>query len=149
MAQNDKPDTWLPMSEVVAQTGLSQRTVYRMVTQGQLKQAQRRIPGRRPLPVFDPRRVAAIAASTLRPGATRRQTTTPNIDAPVKPGPQPEPVSDALLPPSELSFKLYLTEEEAIRYTGFGRAHLRAHGKGKPIGPHGSRVYRRVDLEKM
>jgi hypothetical protein len=60
-----------------------------------------------------------------------------------------ETVSASLLPPSELSFKLYLNEEEAIHYTGFGRAFLRASGKGKPIGPHGTTVYRRVDLEKL
>jgi predicted DNA-binding transcriptional regulator AlpA len=145
MPQTDNLDSWLPMNEVVARTGMSQRTVYRMVTEGRLKQAQRRMPGRRPLSVFDPRAVAQIAASTLRPDVIRQQNATPSATQ----NEDPDVVSGTLLPPSELSFKLYLTEEEAVRYTGFGRAHLRACGKGKMIGPHGARVYRRVDLEKL
>jgi predicted DNA-binding transcriptional regulator AlpA len=139
MAQSDKLDNWLPMGDVMARTGMSQRTVYRMVTEGRLKQARRPIPGRRPLSVFDPGNVAEIAASTVKPNRSAAQTVTR----------VPESFPGSLLPPSELSFKLYLTEEEAIHYTGFGRAHLRAHGKGRAIGPHGSRVYRRVDLEKL
>jgi predicted DNA-binding transcriptional regulator AlpA len=144
VAQSDKLENWLPMNEVVARTGLSQRTVYRMVTEGRLKQGQRRIPGRRPLPVFDPAAIAEIEASTVKPRVPRQHD-----NAPAEEGMPAENAADSLLPPSELSFKLYLTEEEAIRYTGFGRAYLRAHGKGRPIGPHGARVYRRVDLEKL
>jgi hypothetical protein len=139
MARSDKVEDWLPMAEVVARTGLSQRTIYRMVNQGQIKQAQRRIPGRRPMPVFAPAGVAGLVASTI-----------PVVTKPAAKGESAEEgVYPSLLPPSELSFKLYLTEEEAIRYTGFGRAYIRTHGKGRPIGPHGSRVYRRVDLEKL
>lgn len=59
-------DSWLPMPEVIAATGMSQRTIYRMVTEGKLRQASRPIPGRRPLPVFDPADVATLAQSTLR-----------------------------------------------------------------------------------
>jgi predicted DNA-binding transcriptional regulator AlpA len=149
MAQSDKLDHWLPMGEVVAQTGLSERTVYRMVAEGRLKQAQRRIPGRRPMSVFDPSGVAAISASTFKPRARPQQPAPQDGNAIVKDGLQREETFDSLLPPSELSFKLYLTEEEAIRYTGFGRAFLRATGKGRMIGPRGSKVYRRVDLEKL
>ena len=148
MAKTDKLDNWLSMSDVVSQTGLSQRTVYRMVTEGRLTQGQRRIPGRRPLSVFDPSEVAEIVASTSNPRSIRHQGAHPDETTPAAQGPD-SGTSGAPLPPSELSFKLYLTEEEAIRYTGFGRAHLRAYGKGRMIGPHGTRVYRRVDLEKL
>ena len=149
MAQSDKRDNWLAMGEVVAQTGLSQRTVYRMVSEGRLTQAQRRIPGRRPLSVFDPIEVAGIVASTSGPKPISGRPVNRRDKDSAEEAPDGERFPGAALPPSELSFKLYLTEEEAIRYTGFGRAHLRAFGKGKMIGPHGSRVYRRVDLEKL
>lgn len=137
------------MSEVLAQTGLSQRTVYRMVAEGRLKQAQRRIPGRRPMSVFDPGGVAEITASTFRPSVQPQRSTPEDGNKIDKHGSQAEQSSDSPIPPSELSFKLYLNEEEAIRYTGFGRAFLRAHAKGRMIGPNGSKVYRRVDLEKL
>jgi predicted DNA-binding transcriptional regulator AlpA len=132
-------DQWLPMADVVARTGLSQRTVYRMASQGRLQQAQRRIPGRRPLAVFSPESVSEIVASTGQPSPKPQARSEPAADG----------VTGSVLPPSELSFKLYLNEEEAIRYTGFGRAWIRVHGKGRPIGPHGAVVYRRVDLEKL
>jgi hypothetical protein len=135
------------MSDVVAQTGLSQRTIYRMVAEGRLRQGQRRVPGRRPMAVFDPEAVAEISASTIRSGDI--QEPAPERAGRAGKADVRNDDFDSGLPPSELSFKLYLTEQEAIRYTSFGRAWLRAHGKGKPIGPHGSRVYRRVDLEKL
>ncbi len=119
MAQIDNPDDWLPIGEVITRTGLSQRTVYRMVSDGRLKQGQRRIPGRRPLSVFDPAEVAKNSTAFSKPRENQ-----PVIDSQ-----DTEALSCALLPPSELSFKLYLTEEEAVRYTGFGLAHLRAYGK--------------------
>src|SRR5438270_126122 len=83
-------------------TGLSQRTVYRMVTEGRLKQAQRRVPGRRPLSVFDPGAVSAIVASTVKPDAIRQHTAPPQASASSNEGPPAETVSGPLLPPSEL-----------------------------------------------
>ena len=59
-------DDWLPMSEAISQTRMSQRTIYRMVAEGKLRQDSRPIPGRRPLPVFDPAGVAELARSTLK-----------------------------------------------------------------------------------
>jgi hypothetical protein len=144
MSQQDTLTGWLPMSEVVARTGMSERTIYRKVTEGQLIQAQKPMPGRRPLPLFDPGSVAEVMASAFKPRANARQKAIPPGDESAE-----RDGTGSFLPPSELSFKLYLTEDEAIRYTGFGRAFLRTHGKGKPIGPHGSTVYRRVELEKL
>ena len=137
------------MGEVVARTGMSQRTIYRMVSGGHIRQAQRPMPGRRPMSVFDPVNVMEIAASTVKAGAPPSQSAIPRHNQPLERDSRKEIVPGSPLPPSELSFKLYLTEEEALRYTGFGREHLRVHGKGKRIGPHGSTVYRRVDLEKI
>jgi predicted DNA-binding transcriptional regulator AlpA len=33
MAQTVNLDAWLPMGDVIAQTGMSERTIYRMVTE--------------------------------------------------------------------------------------------------------------------
>jgi hypothetical protein len=45
--------------------------------------------------------------------------------------------------------KLYLTELEAVAYTGIGRARLRELVQGDKIGPHGGVAYRRSVLEKL
>jgi hypothetical protein len=44
---------------------------------------------------------------------------------------------------------LYLTEEQAIRYTGLGAAELRRCAKGATRGPRGALVYRRADLDEL
>jgi excisionase family DNA binding protein len=78
-------DDWLPMGEVIKATGMSERTVYRQVTLGRLKQATRPVPGRRPLSVFDPVGVQQLIESMVKarpeilpPGAELALTTTPN-----------------------------------------------------------------------
>lgn len=59
-------DSWLPMPEVKTKTGMSQRTIYRMVQEGKLRQASRPIPGRRPLPVFHPGDVATFEEQQVK-----------------------------------------------------------------------------------
>jgi hypothetical protein len=151
MAQTVNLDTWLPMGDVIAQTGMSERTIYRMVTEGKLKQAQRPVPGRRPLSVFDPDDVAGLVASTMKPNGSALQTVAQtNVLDILRQALHPdEDAGAAPLLPSELQVKLYLTEAEAVEYTGLGRGYIRANAKGKTIGPNRSTVYRRADLEKL
>jgi len=61
----------------------------------------------------------------------------------------PDDDTGASLPPSELRCKLYLTEDEAVEYTGLGRGYIRANAKGKTNGPNRSTMYRRDDLGKL
>ncbi len=53
------------------------------------------------------------------------------------------------LPPSELARKLWLTESEAVRYTGLGRGYIAGKLQPGRIGPRGALVYRRADLEGL
>lgn len=53
-----------------------------------------------------------------------------------------------VLPPSELAHKLYLTESEAVRYTGLGKAAL-ANMPRVRKGPRRAWVWRRAELEAM
>lgn len=72
-----------------------------------------------------------------------------NVLNPVSRGSQP------VLPPSELRHRLYLSEDEAVAFTGLGKEtldKLRQAGKIARLqreGPRQSNVYRRADLEKL
>lgn len=55
------------MGEVRARTGFGERTVYRRVDEGKLRQAQREMPRRRPATVFHPDDVAALAEPMAKP----------------------------------------------------------------------------------
>jgi hypothetical protein len=61
----DKYADWLTMGEVQQQTGMSERSVYRRVTAGELRQAERPVPGRKPLPVFHPEDVRQYVAAMV------------------------------------------------------------------------------------
>lgn len=63
-----------------------------------------------------------------------------------RPHNEPMPAAPAL----PIDRKRYLTPEEAVTYTGLGLFHIESKlGRGLPIGPHGSRVYRRDKLERL
>jgi predicted DNA-binding transcriptional regulator AlpA len=150
-------EDWLPMGEVTERTGMSERTVYRMVTEGKLKQAQRPIPGRRPLPVFDPHDVEELAAATLkaRPQMISNETAIAPVrmlaDA-IRSAAHPEEQADDGLPLSELAHKVYLTTAEAVRYSGVTVDVLAEMVEKKKVHRLESMRpfrYRRTDLEKL
>lgn len=66
-------EDWLPFGAVKQRTQMSERTIYRAISAGKLRQAHRTMPGRRPLPVFHPEDVAKLATTILPPEAESRQ----------------------------------------------------------------------------
>lgn len=166
MANSVNLDAWLPMPEVIAATGMSQRTIYRMVTEGRLKQAARPIPGRRPLPVFDPVGVAELAQSTLK---ARPQVLPPMAESTaerippmefwaalieaVKQGPRQLPpaaeTAETALPTlAELRQKVLVTRDEAKRLGFSGAILADAVRTGKLAKLPGDR-FRLKDLEAL
>lgn len=152
MTPFSKYDSWLPMGEVLKQTGMSERTIYRHVRLGKLKQAQRPIPGRKPLPVFDPADVAQLAelalkaapeilppvdAMVLRDAVEVARTAILQRQAPL-----------AGLPPSELRFIAYLSIQEAMLFTGLPEKTIQRFAREGRVGKIGTR-YRRKDLEAL
>jgi hypothetical protein len=138
LAPSDNYEGWPAIGEVMARTGMSERSVYRAVSDGRLRAAQQPLPGRKPLPVYHPEDVdalerAAAAGKTtiMRPAAMAapRQDSPPPefwralIEA-VRPHPaalpQPAespdaPVLPELPPLAELRQKLIVTRAEAKR----------------------------------
>jgi hypothetical protein len=62
---------------------------------------------------------------------------------------EPKPAAITAVAPLPIDHKRYLTLEQAVEYTGLGKAYIREHATGWPIGPHRSTVFRRADLDKL
>jgi hypothetical protein len=85
-------------------------------------------------------------------GEEGARNSSPNVPA-LRSGMALEPLLELFAkreaPLSDLAHKLYLTEDEAVRYTGLGQAELRRCARGATRGPRGAFVYRRRDLEAL
>lgn len=157
--------------------GMSERGVYRRVSEGKLRQAQRPVPGRKPLPVYNPDDVDTLAAQSIRGTQALNYGTPPIMPSVAEsvaeklgaiaeaiadsaqrqfPAVEPEPDPDnsgewrnvANWPPP-----LFLTTEQAVRYSGLSTGYLNRlvnEGRLKRIeeGIQGYR-YRRADLEAL
>jgi hypothetical protein len=147
-------DNWLPMAEVRQRTGMSERTIYRLVETGKLHQARRPIPGRKPLPVYDPDTVAELENLALK---ARPHVMHPSISQELslaRETARETGLAEALnhlaecQTLAELARKTYLKIDEARALTGLSVEQIQMaarEGRVKRLG----RVYRRVDLESL
>lgn len=166
MSTTNGTSDWYTKTQVAEILAVSTKTVEKLAGDGKLQQQTVPRHGKPPIVVFHPADVererqarnpdgqlfvvppekpdvATAMVGTL--AAIAEKVTGP---AALPPAQEPEePGSGPLLPPSELRWKLYLTEREAVRYTGLGAATLRRRLKPEPIGPNGANVYRRADLD--
>jgi predicted DNA-binding transcriptional regulator AlpA len=105
--------TWISKPEACKLTGLSLKTIERLVTAGKIRMAYRRVPGRRPLAVLNPVDLETLAPQPAQP-----------VTLPVK----PVDVLSMLLQASSrvsLKDKLFLTVKEASELSGLSQAFLR------------------------
>lgn len=114
-------------------TGKSERSIYRLQARGLVRTISVPEPGKRNKTLYNVQDLQRFA-----PGP--KQLTAPE--------PEPEDEDSAtVLPPSELRHKLFLTQKEAVEYTGLGIGLLRARITRHAWGPRGSLVFRRSDLD--
>src|SRR4051812_36175605 len=135
-------DDWLTKAETKERTGISERTLERLIHEDKVRHEYRRIPGRKPLTIIHPEDVAELEVKTAKmvPGSL--------------PVPKP-PVRDmaellaALAPRLTIDKKLYLTLKEASEFSGLPITYLKRAIKEKLLPavkiPH-YRI-RRDDLE--
>jgi excisionase family DNA binding protein len=141
----DNFSTWLTKAEAVAQTGLGERTIERLMAKGVLKFAHRRVPGRKPLAVIDPNTLEAIkketvSATPLVPTVMRARKDTRALSL------RPLPARLAITQDVPLTEKFFLTLEEAVRLSGLPENYLKrliANGKLEAIRSGGWRIRRR------
>ena len=60
-------DDWKTQAEAAEILKCSQKTVGRMAAQKKIERVLRRVPGRKPMPVFNPDDIEAIRAETAQP----------------------------------------------------------------------------------
>lgn len=165
MSTTNGTSDWYTKTQVAQMLAVSTKTVEKLAGDGKLQQQTVPRQGRPPIVVFHPGDVererqarnpdgqlfvvppekpdvATAMVGTL--AAIAEKVTGP---AALPPPPEREETEALELPPSELRWKLFLTEREAVRYTGLGAAALRRRAKPEPIGPNGANVYRRADLD--
>jgi excisionase family DNA binding protein len=166
-----KPDysTWLTKQQAAQAIEASTKTIEQLARDGKLQQQRWRRPEGGPqIVVYHPRDVERLrkernpdAAPFVLPTAS-----TGSVNQELVPVRGPEQFMQALAAMTSqtsekrsttvrLSEKLYLTFSEAAEYTGLGVGYLRElvmRGELLPrkrIGPHGSSVLRREELEKL
>ena len=146
-------DDWKTKEEAAQLLQIGFKTVERYARAKKLRRKYRRIPGRRPLPVYHPEDIDRISRETIPL-------------APVEPPPSqaltrrldPAAFLSALIensngqpPKVRLSEKLYLTLNEASEYTGLSKTLLRRkiHDEELPALKDGGFKLRRRDLENL
>ena len=136
-------DLWLTKEETRARTGLSERTLERKITAGEIRKNFRNIPGRKPIVILHPEDVARLEERTLKPIVVH--------DLPIPKAPQVDMTAflSLMRPTLTIDKKLYLTLEEASQYAGLPKSYLKRQIKQGVIHAvklAGWRV-RRSDLE--
>lgn len=136
---------WLDKHQAAAALDMSTRSVLTMAGEGRIRSKRERDARTKQLTVF------LHAGDVERIRYERQQ---PRAMQPVKMQ-TPHTRSNALVAalqasgPVPLAQKLFLTEAEAVAYSGLGTAHLRQLVAAEKKGPRGARVYRRRDLEAL
>lgn len=120
-------DDWIAKSEAATKTGLSTKTLERMANDGKLRREYVNVPGRKPLPVFEPLGIEQLANKTLTPipvknngiSASRQIGTVAKTMSPLV------SLSESVAVSLSLTFKRYLTVEEAALFLGLSPTYVR------------------------
>src|SRR5262249_36763970 len=113
-------------------TGLTERTLERMVKRGELRRDYRNIPGRKPLPVFHPEDVEQLTTKTLTPIPMKRNGI-PKFRQLVPTLRQLPMASASVAVSLSLNEKFYLTLKEAAFLSGLPLSYLRKKVQSQEI----------------
>jgi excisionase family DNA binding protein len=144
---------WVPKSDVVRETGISERSLERRVQARKIRQGYRTLPGRRPLPVLHPEDVEQLRAEMVHRVTEEGEKNLPAL--PVRSNSNGVDALSALLSamtqqlPKERP--LFLTLREASEYSGLPQECLKrliAEEKLPAMKSSGYRIRRR-DLDAL
>ena len=154
----DPLDGWKTQAEAAEILKCSQKTIGRMAAQKKIQRVMRRVPGRKPMPVFNPDDIEAIRVEMVQvepfPVKERgegkvlaRQTSQDRFDL------LAQLLADRISPARSVPVeqKVFLNLKEAAEYSGMPKAWLMREiksGKIKAIKAGGWRI-RRAELEQL
>jgi hypothetical protein len=139
---------WPTQQEAAGALGVSTKTIQKYVAQGRLTQAMQSQINKPARAVIEPSGLERMVRERSQVSVQRAPNPSVEVVRFVSES-VPEQFANRPTPLSELAHKLYLVEDEAVRYTGLGAAELRRCAKGATRGPRGALVYRRADLEAL
>lgn len=147
--QEDFED-WVTKQEAAEQTGHSLRTLERLIQSKKIRQAYRKVPGRRPLTVLHPEDVKELKKDTLPAQPFSPQITTSTLPARILNGPTLELLT-ALNSRVAIKDKFFLSLKEAAELSGLSKAYLQKQITEKKLEALRDRGWkiRRSDLEKL
>ena len=147
----DPLDDWLIKTQAAAFLQVSEKTIERLATKGDVRRATRKRPGVRPLPVYDPDDLQKIKDSQIPRVEIISQAEAPQIPA-LAPSVDLPPFLQTLFPSDlPLRDKLFLTIKEAARFAGLPQATIRRliHAGKLPAAKAGGWRIKRSELEQL
>ena len=146
-------EDWPTLAEATSKTGISERSLHRMIANNRIRREYRREPGKKPVIILDPEQVEILARAQQTVHPIAEVSTLPaKVTQPAK-VPQPDMVAllSALTePPVPLRDKFYLTLKEAAKLSGLPQTYLLRkvrEGIINAVKVPGWRI-RREDLER-
>ena len=147
------PLDWFTKSQAAATLQVSEKTIERLATKGDIRRATRKRPGVRPLPVYDPDDLQKIKDSQIPRVEIISQAEAPQQRPALVPRADLLPSLLQTLFPSDLPLrdKLFLTIKEAARFAGLPQATIRRliHAAAIPAVKAGGWRIKRSDLEQL
>ena len=149
---DDPLDDWLTKTQAAAFLQVSEKTIERLATKGDVRRATRKRVGVRPLPVYDPRDLEKVKDSqtvqveVIAPAEAGQPTAlVPRVDLPS--------FLQTLFPATDIPLrdKLFLNVKEAARYSGLPQSTIRRliHAGKLPAVKAGGWRIKRSDLEQL
>ena len=146
-------DDWFTKSQAAAFLQVSEKTIERLATKGEIRRASRKRPGVRPLPVYDPDDLQQIKDSQIPRVEIVSQAEAPQRPALVPRADLLPSLLQTLFPSDHLPLrdKLFLTLKEAARFAGLPQATIRRliHSAAIPAVKAGGWRIKRSDMEQL
>jgi hypothetical protein len=133
---------WPTKQEAANALGVSTKTLEKYVQDGKLRQSMQNRINLPPRAVIDPDTLARMISERSSLVRVERPQTPSQIN--------PEKFLEAISEPRVTwPVPLWLNEEQAVQYSGLGVGFLRSAVQWRKIGPRGSLVCRRADLDSL
>ena len=146
-------DDWSTKTQAAAFLKVSEKTIERLASKGDLRRATRKRPGIRPLPVYDPDDLQKIKDSQIPHAEIITQANAPQQQPALVPRLDLPSFLQSLMHGADVPLrdKLFFSVKEAARYSGLPQSTIRRliHAAKIPAFKAGGWRIKRSDLEQL